>query len=128
MGIWGDGVFDNDDASDFLGDTVRGLCQQVRDDIAALGKRRGGGSPVRPAVAAIACLSAIAKAIDEAKFSMQKSEVESWRDRYFHGFDETVVPVWEKDDREGTRRYREAVLSEFQSLIARLEDWDDWEP
>jgi len=120
MGVWGFGIFDNDDASGFIEDMVCALSETIKSDLAALESERHPNL-IRPTVAAVACLRALVKEIDTAKYSLQRNEAESWRDMYLEWFDRVVAPAWEPKE-EGTIEYRRNVKREFTLLIKRLEE------
>jgi len=125
MGTWGTAIFDDDQASDFLGDLMSLLYNSARVGIEALDDQ----SRYREAYnvpAAIACLRALATGIDSCIYSMQRSEVEEWRRKWLQWYDRECVDEWDADDFVAFRRN---VDQQFEMLIERLHEWptNEWQ-
>src|SRR5262245_3974047 len=123
MGVWAHGVFDNDEASDFIGTLIHGL-EAVVDDGLELGASRRRKKfraalvkgdvltlhgPVIPAVAAIRALLA---GIDGAGVCVGKEKVRRWRRAYFEWYEREFVPA-----NGPSKVYRKNIEKEFDRLL-----------
>ena len=125
MGTWGTGVFDDDDAQGFLGRTIDALAVAIKQDLAVLDERKKRSTYAGSrAIAGVACLGALTKSIDQAKYNLLRSQVESWRDSCLEWFDRDGASSWSSV--EEAQQFRRNVVREFRLLINRLEEWDDW--
>jgi hypothetical protein len=130
MGVWAHGVFDNDEACDFIRTVLTELEAVVEDGLrVGVSKRRKKfrarlvkadaltlHGPVIPAVAAI---RAILAGVEAARVCVGKEKVERWRQAYFEWDEREFVPA-----NGPSKVYRRNVNKEFDQLL-RLAEGDD---
>lgn len=114
MGTWGYRTFENDTALDAVGDVVDQLRQSVIDDLASL----DDGVLERPVVGIVACLRALAVALEPAKDALEPGEVAEWQDRYLSWLDASQHDLGA--DPEFFAAYRANAKMEFDDLLTVL--------
>jgi hypothetical protein len=87
MGSWGPQIFDSDTALDYLGELIDSIEQTIEADLDSMRTKRGRQVIERPTLAALAALSALAKALPPAARRVSRSKVQSWRRAYLAWFD-----------------------------------------
>jgi hypothetical protein len=79
MGIWGEGIFDNDACSDCVDGIVEDIGQYIRADLAS---KEAGQFLERGTLAAVACLRAIVTTIEPAAVGLLSYNIADWKERY----------------------------------------------
>ena len=113
MGIWGKGVFENDQLSGYLGRTVRGIVADIERDFANMQAQPDDGKHLRVLMAGIAILRALSENFVAARCSVLKSQVARRREGYFAWFDAYNI---EPDDPDWSREERQIHQAEFDRL------------
>ncbi len=120
MGTWGPGTLDNDQGQNYFGDFVSNLARKLKRDLTELEAGRGDDYEF---LAVLTCLRALAMGIDKTAYSLQRSQVVSWRDRYVAWFDRSSNG-WGTNDTQFLADYLAHVCREFDQLIGQLQEWD----
>jgi len=115
VGSWGSGIFDSDQACDFLGNLVHELADKIDEDLKSAQKPRDYYLH-RDAAPAIAILNALVSKIPSARFCLDKKRVRQWRKDYFAWYDEKYVPANGPDE-----EYRGNIERQLRNLLRNLE-------
>lgn len=118
MGTWGTEVFDNDTALDYLGNVVQRIIDDIREDLATL----DNGDLARVTPAAASLLVGIALQLPDARFSLSKQLMNSFRSTYLQWFDANMHATGA--DAQVLCAYRDSVDRVFIHLTELAEGRD----
>ncbi len=123
MGSWGNGIFESDNAKDYVADIIDDFIEEIEDAIATIQDKNTYAEYDEALLVLVSLIEAICQKVGSAP--PERDAVVRWKKRYLEAFDQYGPEQWISLNSIHARR--KEIVKCFQSLIDISVNYSDEE-